>query len=69
MNKIDNENLSFIILKLTGTVETAHTDTTCFSCRYCEDGLCESVATLIWAAPRLQSEVKELRVVRLMNIT
>ena len=31
--------------------------------RYCEEGLIEAVATLIWAAPRLQSEVNELKVV------
>ena len=29
-------------------------------CRYCEDSLAESVATLIWVAPRLSADVQEL---------
>ena len=33
-------------------------------CRYCDEGMIESVTTLIWSAPRLQSDVQELRVVR-----
>lgn len=29
-------------------------------CRYCEDSLAESVATLIWVAPRLSADIQEL---------
>ena len=28
--------------------------------RYCEESLVESVATLIWVAPRLSSDIQEL---------
>ena len=31
-----------------------------FVCRYCEDSLAETVATLIWVAPRLCADVQEL---------
>jgi len=31
--------------------------------RYCDEGMVEAVTTLMWAAPRLQSDVQELRVV------
>ena len=31
--------------------------------RYCDEGMSEAVTTLIWAAPRLQTDVQELRVV------
>ena len=31
--------------------------------RFCDEGMVEAVTTLIWAAPRLQSDVQELRVV------
>ncbi|XP_028392994.1 IST1 homolog [Dendronephthya gigantea] len=31
--------------------------------KYCEDGLVEAVSTLIWAAPRLQSDVQELKII------
>ena len=31
-----------------------------FLCRYCEESLAESVATLIWVAPRLCSDIQEL---------
>ncbi|XP_046860176.1 IST1 homolog isoform X2 [Xenia sp. Carnegie-2017] len=31
--------------------------------KYCEDGLVEPVSTLIWVAPRLQSDVQELKLV------
>jgi len=34
-----------------------------FLFRYCDEGMVEAVTTLIWAAPRLQSDVQELRVV------
>lgn len=30
---------------------------------YCDEGMVEAVTTLIWAAPRLQSDVQELRVI------
>ena len=33
-------------------------------CRYCDEGMIEAVTSLIWSAPRLQSDVQELRVVR-----
>ena len=31
--------------------------------RYCDEGMIEAVTTLMWSAPRLQSDVQELRVV------
>ncbi|CAB4014385.1 IST1 homolog isoform X1 [Paramuricea clavata] len=31
--------------------------------KHCDEGLVESVSTLIWAAPRLQSDVQELRLI------
>lgn len=31
--------------------------------QYCDEGMVEAVTTLIWAAPRLQSDVQELRVI------
>jgi len=31
-----------------------------FTCSYCEEGLQEAVCTLIWAAPRLSADIKEL---------
>ena len=31
--------------------------------RYCDEGMSEAVTTLIWAAPRLQTDIQELRVV------
>lgn len=34
-----------------------------FLIRELDTGLAESVSTLIWAAPRLQSEVAELKIV------
>lgn len=33
--------------------------------RYCEEGMIEAVTTLMWSAPRLQTDVQELRVVSL----
>ena len=32
--------------------------------RYCEESLLEPVSTLLWAAPRLSSEIEELNKVR-----
>ena len=29
-------------------------------CSYCEEGLQEAVCTLIWVAPRLSADIKEL---------
>ena len=37
--------------------------------RFCDEGMVEAVTTLIWAAPRLQSDVQELRVVSPNDLT
>ena len=36
-----------------------------FPLRFCEDGIIESVSTLIWVAPRLSAELQELSVVNI----
>lgn len=37
--------------------------------RELDSGLAESVSTLIWAAPRLQSEVAELKIVSIASFS
>lgn len=37
--------------------------------RYCEDSLAESVATLIWVAPRLSADIQELTQVSIKEVS
>ena len=40
-----------------------------FTYSYCEEGLQEAVCTLIWAAPRLSADIKELDEVSVSECT
>ena len=39
-----------------------------FLIRHCDDGMIEAVTTLIWTAPRLQSDVQELKIVSMVCV-